>query len=68
MIRVEGHSNLYRDENTGAIVNCYDVGYDQYVNSVKHREKKDRELSDLRKDIDEIKDALKLLVSGLNKS
>jgi len=68
MIRVEGHSNLYRDENTGAIVNCDDVGYDQYVNSVKHREKKDRELSDLRKDIDEIKDALKLLVSGLNKS
>lgn len=68
MIRVEGHSNLYRDENTGAIVNCDDVGYDQYVKSVKHREKKDRELSDLRKDIDEIKDALKLLVSGLNKS
>tara|TARA_B100001250_G_C19140441_1_gene503579 strand:+ start:77 stop:283 length:207 start_codon:yes stop_codon:yes gene_type:complete len=68
MIRVEGHSNLYRDENTGAIVNCDDVGYDQYVNSVKHREKKDRELSNLRKDIDEIKDALKLLVSGLNKS
>tara|TARA_B100000427_G_scaffold135110_1_gene112350 strand:- start:4832 stop:5038 length:207 start_codon:yes stop_codon:yes gene_type:complete len=68
MIRVEGHSNLYRDEKTGAIVNCDDVGYDQYVKSVKHREKKDRELSDLRKDIDEIKDALKLLVSGLNKS
>ena len=68
MIRVEGHSNLYRDEKTGAIVNCDDVGYDQYVNSVKHREYKDRELSDLRKDIDEIKDALKLLVSGLNKS
>ena len=55
MIRVEGHSNLYRDENTGAIVNCDDVGYDQYVNSVKHREKKDRELSNLRKDIDENK-------------
>ena len=68
MIKVKDHPNLYRDEISGAIINNDSVGYDQYVNSVKHREKKDRELSNLRKDIDEIKDALKLLVSGLNKS
>jgi len=68
MIKVEGHSNLYRDENTGAILNCDDIGYDQYLKSLKSREKRDRELSDIRKDIDEIKDALKYLVSGINKS
>ena len=39
MIRVEGHSNLYRDERTGAIVNCDDSGYEQYVKSLEFRKK-----------------------------
>ncbi len=68
MIKVEGHTHLYRDEKTGAIVNCDNNGYDQYVKSLHIREKKDRELSDLRKDIDEIKDSLAKLINGLNKS
>lgn len=68
MIKVEGHTHLYRDEKTGAIVNCDDNGYDNYIKSLNHREKKDRELSDLRKDIDEIKDSLAILINGLNKS
>ena len=64
MIKVEGHPNLYRDEKTGAIVNCDDKGYDQYLKSLKYREKKDRELDDIKKDIDEIKSALKILVNN----
>ena len=44
MIRVEGHKNLYRDENTGAIVNCDDVAYENYVRSVKASEKKKNEI------------------------
>tara|TARA_B100001287_G_C22686486_1_gene534052 strand:+ start:14419 stop:14625 length:207 start_codon:yes stop_codon:yes gene_type:complete len=68
MIKVEGHSDLFRDENTGAIVNCDDQAYDQYLKSLKHRERKDRELENLRKDIDEIKESLALLVNNLNKS
>jgi len=68
MIKVDGHQNLYRDEKTGAIINCDDNGYDQYLNSLNHREKKDRELSDMKKDIDEIKSSLAILINGLNKS
>ena len=34
MIKVEGHSNLYRDDNTGAIINTDSAGYNQYVNSI----------------------------------
>ena len=68
MIRVEGHTHLYRDEKTGAIVNCDDSAYDNYVNSLRNREKKDRELSDMKKDIDEIKSSLAILINGLNKS
>ena len=36
MIKVEGYPNLYRDEKTGAIVNCDDKGYDQYLKSLKY--------------------------------
>ena len=68
MIKVEGHTHLYRDEKTGAIVNCDNNGYDNYVKSLHSREKKDRELSDMKKDIDEIKSSLAILINGLNKS
>ena len=68
MIKVEGHSHLYRDEKTGAIINCDNQGYDQYVRSLKIKEKKDRELDKIKEDIDEIKESLKLIISGLNKT
>ena len=31
MIKVEGQPNLYRDEKTGAIINCDTHGYNQYI-------------------------------------
>ena len=31
MIKVEGHSNLFRDSKTGAIINTDDTGYNQYL-------------------------------------
>ena len=31
MIPVEGDKNLFRDENSGAIVNCDTTGYTQYL-------------------------------------
>ena len=31
MIPVEGHRNLFRDENTGAIINDDNVGYSRYM-------------------------------------
>ena len=39
MIKVEGHSHLYRDETTGAIINCDDNGYDQYIKSLNYKKK-----------------------------
>tara|TARA_S200000501_G_scaffold85548_1_gene78214 strand:- start:4937 stop:5143 length:207 start_codon:yes stop_codon:yes gene_type:complete len=68
MKKVEGHSNLYRDEKSGAIINCDNQGYNQYVKSLKYRESKDKEIENLRKDIDEIKASLSILVNNLNKS
>ena len=68
MIKVEGHPHLFRDEKTGAIINCDDVGYDQYVKFVELRKNQRREISDMRKDIDEIKALLKIIVDGNNKT
>ena len=64
MIRVEGHQNLYRDEGSGAIINCDSVAYNQYINSLNTRDSQKRELNEMRKDIDEIKSLLKELLNG----
>lgn len=64
MIKVEGHQNLYRDEESGAIINCDSIAYDQYVNSVIQRDIQKRELDQMKKDIDEIKLLLREFLNG----
>jgi hypothetical protein len=64
MIRVEGHQNLYRDERSGAIINCDSSAYNQYLNSLSIRDSQKRELNEMRKDINEIKSLLKELLNG----
>lgn len=64
MIKVEGHQNLYRDEKSGAIINCDSMGYNQYVNSLIQRDMQKQELDAMKKDIDEIKGLLKELING----
>ena len=66
MIKVEGHKNLYRDESSGAIVNCDDVAYDNYVRSLKASENKKNEINQMKIDIQDIKDSLKELKEGIN--
>ena len=68
MIKVEGHPHLFRDEKTGAIINCDDVGYNQYVKSQKLRKNQKEEIQNMKKDIDEIKSLLKILIEGNNNS
>ena len=68
MIKVEGHSHLYRDETTGAIINCDDNGYDQYIKSLNYRKNQKKELNNMKKELDEIKSLLKILVEGKNNS
>lgn len=63
MIRVEGHSNLYRDEISGAIINCDNTSYSQYVNSLVQRDMRKNELDEMKKDIEEIKSLLKQILN-----
>lgn len=64
MIKVEGHSNLYRDEDSGAIVNTDSSAYNQYVNSLNNRRKHKEEIADLKNEINEIKSLLKEFLNG----
>jgi hypothetical protein len=63
MIRVEGHKNLYRDEKSGAIVNCDTTSYNQYVNSLSNKELQRKELDKMKEDIDEIKTLLREILN-----
>jgi len=64
MIPVKGHPNLYRDEESGAIVNCDNNAYNQYLNTLHNRDYQKNEIQQMKKDIDEIKSLLKGLLNG----
>lgn len=64
MIPVKGHPNLYRDEKSGAILNCDEQSYNQYINSVNRNKSQRVEIEQIRKDIDEIKLLLREILNG----
>ena len=64
LIRVEGEKHLFRDPDTGAILNTDSSGYNQYVKMRKRRQTQKEELDILKKDIEEIKSLLKELTNG----
>lgn len=64
MIPVEGHPNLYRDEQSGAIINSDTIGYNQYKNLVNSKMAQRQEIEKMKNDIEEIKSLLKELVNG----
>lgn len=55
MIPIENHKNLYRDEKTGAIVNMDDYSYLQYTKIKEEKKKEKEEISNIKKDLEEIK-------------
>ena len=62
MIRVEGHKHLYRDEKTGAIINCDTSGYMRYKKMRNKKLTEKREIEDLRNEIDDLKNQLRQLL------
>ena len=65
MIPVEGHKNLFRDENTGAIVNCDNTGFTDYMSQRRKQLDERAELDMMKNDINEIKSLLKELTSRI---
>lgn len=71
MIPVENNKSLFRDEKSGAIINCSDIDYERYLrakeNKLREIEKSkqlENDVENIKKDIDMIKDLLIQLVSN----
>ena len=62
MIQVEGHKHLYRDENTGAIVNCDTSGYMRYKKMRNKKLIEKPEIDSLKSEIDTLKGLLNDLI------
>jgi hypothetical protein len=63
MIPVKGHSELYRDENSNAILNCSDVEYNEYIKVKNIIINQKTEIDTIKNDIEEIKLLLHSLVN-----
>jgi hypothetical protein len=63
-LKVEGHSNLYRDLNSGAVVNSNRDEYERYMKAKANRQNLVSEINTLRQELDEIKKLLKQLTNG----
>ena len=65
MIPVEGHKNLFRDESTGAIINCDNTAYQNYLKDKKRNSIKKAEFDAMKNEIKELKSLLKELASKI---
>ena len=65
MIPVKGHSNLFRDENTNAIINADKTAYQTYINNRRVNSDKQFELDEMKKEIQELKSLLNNLASKI---
>jgi len=65
MKKVEGHDNLYRDEESNAIINTDRAAYDNYINVRRVNSDKRAEMDDMKKELAELKSLLKELTSKI---
>jgi len=63
-IQVEGEQNLFRDRNTGAIINTDNASYIQYQKMKQRRQNERAELDMIKSDIEEIKSLLREIANG----
>ena len=65
MIPVEGHKNLFRDEDTNAIISRDTVGYQDYLNTRRINSDKQAELDTMKSEIETLKSMLNELASKI---
>ena len=65
MLPVEGHKNLFRDENTNAIINRDESAYNDYMNSRRINSDKKAELDAMKNEIETLKSMLNELASKI---
>tara|TARA_B100000212_G_scaffold38069_1_gene24638 strand:- start:24 stop:236 length:213 start_codon:yes stop_codon:yes gene_type:complete len=65
MIPVEGHKNLYRDDNTNAILNKDKIGYENYIRMRNKNKDREIEMKSMKEEIEELKSMLNDLASKI---
>ena len=65
MIPVEGHKNLYRDEESNAIVSTDNSAYQDYMNTRRMNADKKAEMNEMKKEIETLKLMLNELASKI---
>ena len=66
-LKVENSGSLYRDPDTGAILNCNDSEYDSYLKNKRIATQKSQEIDQLKNDVSELKSMMKLILEKLDK-
>ena len=65
MLPVEGHKNLFRDENTNAIINTDESAYNDYMNCRRINSDKKAELDAMKNEIETLKSMLNELATKI---
>ena len=65
MLPVEGHKNLYRDEESNAIVSTDNSAYQDYINTRRVNADKKAEMDEMIKEIETLKLMLNELASKI---
>ena len=61
-IKVDGHSNLVRDKNSGAIININSSDFEKARLAKQAKKRQEQKLQDLENDVIEIKALLRQLI------
>ena len=65
-IKVQDSASLYRDADSGAIINCSDSDYDNYIRMKDQKLSEKQELDKLKDEMSEIKSMLNVVLSKLS--
>ena len=71
-VKVKDSGSLYRDEESGAIINCSDSEYNNYldlknkrITEIQYLESQKKDIDNLKNEINEVKDLLKQVLTKL---
>ena len=66
-IKVENSTSLYRDSDSGAIINCSTSEYENYMELKNKKLREQEEMENIKNDVSELKSMMKLILEKLDK-
>ena len=60
-IKVENSTSLYRDSESGAIINCSNSEYENYMELKNKKLREQQEIENIKNDVSELKSMMKLI-------